>query len=299
MQDLDERSVTQTALAQMAGTPDPRLREIMAAAVRHLHDFAREVNLTPGEWLQAIAFLTEVGQACTPARQEFILLSDVLGLSALVNLMHNRTAPEAATQTSLLGPFFREDAPVLAAGAAIFTGSNGKEIVVHGQVRDIAGNPVPHATLDVWQANPHGEYDLQYAGPPQVDMRARFTTDADGRYHFRTMQPPGYPVPMDGPAGRLVRLQGRHGMRPAHIHVMIAAEGFRELVTALYFADDPHIESDTVFGVSRALLVRAGPDPAAPCDLPAVRYDFTLSRASSAGSTRVGADPARIVKVAE
>ncbi|RYJ04165.1 MAG: hydroxyquinol 1,2-dioxygenase [Acetobacteraceae bacterium] len=304
MQDLDRNSVTNEALAQMANTPDPRLREIMAAATRHLHDFAREVNLQPDEWLAGIAFLTAVGQACTPFRQEFILLSDVLGLSRLVNVMHDAEGREAAgTETSLLGPFFREKAPEFAAGESIAVhDTQGTEVVIFGQVTDGEGKPIADAEIDIWQTNAAGLYDLQARDATVMDMRGRFRTDADGRYHMRTVKPAGYSIPMDGPVGKMTRLQNRHGFRPAHIHVLVAAPGYRELVTALYFADDPNIASDTVFGVSKSLVIAeamglaGSPMPA----LPGIHYDFRLSRDTAEGSGgRVGSDPSRLMPAAE
>ncbi len=300
MQDLTETTVTEAALAQMAATPDPRLRAVMASAVRHLHAWAREVNLTPAEWLQGIAFLTQVGQACTPARQEFILLSDTLGLSALVNILHDGTAPDAGTESSLLGPFYREDAPPLPLGASIAAHAAGPELALHGRITDRDGRPVPHATVQVWQTDAEGSYDLQVHGTAATDMRGNFVADADGNYRFRTLRPFGYLIPMDGPVGALVRAQGRHGKRPAHIHFLIAAPGYRELVTALYLADDPVIDSDVVFGVSSALVVSAVEhDPASPFPgMPSIRYDFELAAASGADTGRVGADPARLLPAA-
>jgi protocatechuate 3,4-dioxygenase beta subunit len=294
MPDLDEHTVTDAALAQMAATGDPRLREIMDSAVRHLHAFAREANLTPEEWMTGIRFLTAVGQACSPVRQEFILLSDVLGLSAVVNALHDRAARELGTQSSLLGPFHRDSAPDLPLGASIIQNPVVPEIVVYGQVTDNAGQPVPHALVQVWQTSEHGLYDLQIEGGG-MDMRGNFRCDGDGRYHYRTVRPMGYAIPMDGPVGTLVNSQARHGHRPAHIHMMIAAPGYRELVTALYFGDDAHIDSDTVFGVSASLVVEVRDDPASPIPgLRAVRYDFRLAPATTVGSGRVGGDPAAI-----
>ncbi|MCX8132495.1 MAG: hydroxyquinol 1,2-dioxygenase [Roseococcus sp.] len=298
MQDIDIHQITEEAIAQMAGTPDPRLREIMAAAVRHLHAFAREVGLTPDEWLKGIAFLTAVGQMCSPIRQEFILLSDVLGLSRLVNVMHDAQGREAAgTETSLLGPFFREGAPEIAMGGSLARSPGGPELVLYGQVRDAEGRPIPQAMMDVWQTNAEGLYDLQAHEPGEMDMRGRLRCDAEGRYFLRTEKPIGYSIPMDGPVGALVRAQARHGFRPAHIHILITAPGYRDLVTALYLGDDPHVDSDTVFGVSRSLVVtprRDLPDSPVP-GAEAVRYDFTLSRARGEGGARVGADPSKLV----
>jgi protocatechuate 3,4-dioxygenase beta subunit len=300
MIDLDENTVTDATLAQMATTADPRLKEIMDAAVRHLHAFAREVNLTPAEWLTGIAMLTEVGQACTELRQEFILLSDVLGLSAVVNALHDKKAKELGTQSSLLGPFFREGAPELPLGANIVGSFKAEEIAMYGQVTDNHGKPIPNALVQVWQTNDDGLYDVQAHADAAMDMRGNFRTDADGRYYFRTVRPLGYSIPMDGPVGRLVKLQGRHGMRPSHIHMLITADGYRELVSALYFGDDDHIGSDTVFGVSASLVVEAKDN--ADCPIPglrSVRYDFRMPAASATDTGRVGADPASMMKAAE
>jgi hydroxyquinol 1,2-dioxygenase len=300
MHDLDEFTVTDEALAQMAGTENPRLKEIGEAAVRHLHAFAREVNLTPAEWLTGIQFLTAVGQACTPRRQEFILLSDILGLSAVVNALHDKKARELGSQSSLLGPFFREGAPELPNGAQIVANPTAPEIVVYGRVTDNDGAPVPGALIQIWQTSERGLYDLQEREGDSMDMRGNFRTGADGSYHFRTVRPLGYSIPMDGPVGDLVTAQKRHGFRPSHIHSLISAKGYRELVTALYFGDDPHIDSDTVFGVSRSLVVDAKDDPASPIPgLRAVHYDFRLAKAAPGEAGRVGADPAKLMQAAQ
>lgn len=300
MQDLNEHTLTDAVLAQMATTPDARLKEIADAAVRHLHGFVREVNLTPAEWLQGIRFLTEVGHACTPIRQEFILLSDVLGVSAVVNALHDKNAAELGTQSSLLGPFYREGAPELSLGASIARNPSVPEIVLYGLVTDNTGTPVPHALVQVWQTDEHGLYDLQAHDPDTMDLRANFRCDSQGRYYFRTVRPLGYSIPMDGPVGRLVKEQSRHGFRPSHIHFLVSNPGYRELVTALYFADDAHIDSDTVFGVSGSLVVQACEDPNSPIPgLQAVRYDFRLAREMGAAQGRVGADPARVAAAAE
>lgn len=293
MQDLDVNSITDAAIAQMAKTPDPRLREIMEAAVRHLHDFAREVKLKPEEWLAGIGFLTAVGQMCTPYRQEFILLSDVLGLSRLVDVMHDSTGREhSGTESSLLGPFFRESAPVVPLGGSLAREAGQPEVMLHGQVRDTNGNGVPGAWIDAWQTDANGLYDLQANDPSIMDMRGRVQCDDQGRFHFRTVKPLGYSIPMDGPVGGMVTKQDRHGMRPAHIHVLVQAPGFRELVTALYLAEDPNIDSDTVFGVSKSLVVSVEPGPQGQ---PSIRHDFTLSRAGEEGTGRVGSDPSRLL----
>ena len=300
MRDLDEFTVTDEALDQMARTTNPRLKEIMDSAVRHMHAFARDVNLTPEEWLTGVQFLTAVGQACTPLRQEFILLSDVLGLSAVVNALHDKKARELGSQSSLLGPFYREGAPVLPMGSQIVGKPTVEEIVIYGKVTDNAGQPLANALIQVWQTSERGGYDLQERQGESMDMRGNFMTGADGVYYFKTVRPLGYSIPMDGPVGEMVVTQGRHGMRPSHIHCLIGAEGYRELVTALYFGDDPNIDSDTVFGVSQALVVDSKVDPNSPVPgLRAVHYDFRLAKAAPGESGRVGADPTKLMKAAE
>jgi hydroxyquinol 1,2-dioxygenase len=297
MKNYTPLSITEAALEQMAGTPDARLRTVMESAVRHLHAFAREVNLTPGEWLQAIDFLTRVGQTCTPVRQEFILLSDVLGLSTLVNTLHDATAIEEATRTSLLGPFFREESPQLEPGQQISKRDTSQEILLWGSVRSVAGDPIEGAEVMVWQTSSAGTYDLQEGNGSFVDYRGTFRTDARGAYHVRTVRPLGYFIPMDGPVGALVRAQQRQGCRPAHIHFLIRAPRYRELVTALYFRDQ-YLETDVVFGASPDLVAtEQANDPQAPVQgLPSVHFDFSLAREGSAdsGSGRVGADPSKV-----
>jgi hydroxyquinol 1,2-dioxygenase len=302
MRELTPDTITDAVLDQMATTPNPRMREVMASAVKHLHAFARDVNLTPAEWIKGIEFMTAVGNICTPARQECILLSDTLGLSALVNGLHDNTAVEEGTHTSLLGPFYRETTPTLAAGSQIAgTVKPGSECVLYGHVSDVNGKPLANATVSIWQTGADGLYDIQ-ENAASVDYRGVFTTDADGIYVLRTVKPIGYSIPMDGPVGAMVRAQARHGMRPAHIHFLVGAPGYRELVTALYLGDDPHLEDDVVFGSSGDLAVDIQPnDPACPIKgLPSIRFDMRLSRESAIDkiSGRVGADPSAILKPA-
>ncbi len=237
-----------------------------------------------------------MGKACTPVRQEFILLSDVLGLSAVVNALHDKKARELGSQSSLLGPFYREDAPELPLGACIAAHPSVEEIVVYGRVTSNDGRPIAGALIQVWQTSEHGLYDLQTHGLDGTDLRANFRSDAQGRYWFRTVRPLGYSIPMDGPVGAMVKAQNRHGFRPSHIHFLIGGEGYRELVTALYFGDDVHIDSDTVFGVSGSLVVNAKEDANSPVPgLRAVHYDFRLAVAAPGESGRVGADPSKLM----
>jgi protocatechuate 3,4-dioxygenase beta subunit len=299
MREYTPESITDAVIDQMSTTPDPRMKEIMEAAVRHLHDFAREVKLTPAEWIKGIEFMTKVGQMCSPARQEFILLSDTMGLSALVNIMHDKTKMEEATGASLLGPFFREKTPVLDYGAQIAQRTDGKELVLFGRVTNAQGEPLPNAMVTVWQTAADGLYDIQH-GIETIDCRGIFRTDQNGNYLIRTVRPLGYYVPLDGPVGHLVIAQKRHGKRPAHIHFLIGAPGYRELVTALYIAGDEHLEDDVVFGASGDLVVEVkDDDPASPVQgVPSVHFDFSLARESEADrrAGRVGADPAAITK---
>ena len=300
MRELTPETITDAVLEQMATTPDPRLKAIMASAVKHLHAFARDVNLTPAEWIKGIEFMTAAGKMCTPERQEFILLSDTLGLSALVNGLHDNTAVEEGTHTSLLGPFYREASPSLSAGSHIArTVKPGSECVLYGRVSDVNGKPLANATVSIWQTGADGLYDIQ-ENAASTDYRGVFTTDADGVYVLRTVKPIGYSIPMDGPVGAMVRAQGRHGMRPAHIHFLVGAPGYRELVTALYLRDDPYIADDVVFGSSGDLAVDIETnDPSCPIKgLPSIRFDMRLSREGATDKTsgRVGSDPAAILK---
>jgi hydroxyquinol 1,2-dioxygenase len=301
MRVIDENTITDAAIEQMSSTPSPRLKQIMASLARHLHDFTREVDLTPEEWLEGIRFLTAVGQKCTAHRQEFILLSDTLGLSSLVNALHDKRATEAATKSSLLGPFYRQDAPMMKLGDSIISRSKGSEVVFYGRVLDSAGRGIPNALVQIWEPDETGNYDLQKHDPSVMDLRGCFHADTEGRYYFRGLCPIGYMIPMDGPVGDMIRAQKRHGHRPAHIHFVIGAPGYRELVTALYVAGDDHIDSDTVFGVSESLVISVNKnDPSSPLPkLPSIRYDFRLAAASKwDASGRVGADPSQITKSA-
>ena len=302
MRAINDETVTDVALEQMASTPDPRFKEIMAAAVRHLHAFAREVNLTPQEWLEGIRFFTAVGQQCTSYRQEFVLLSDVLGLSALVGLMNDKNGTGFHSDTSLLGPFYRENSPQFELGQSIATKSHGKEIALYGRVLDSNGCGIAQASIQIWQTDEEGDYDMQKPEASEMDLRGTFHSDSEGRYCLRSVLPAGYSIPMDGPVGDLIRAQKRHGLRPSHIHYLLGAPGYRELVTALYIHGDPHIGSDTVFGVTDSLVVKVtDQDSDSPFPyLPGIRYDFTLASADKGqGSGRVGADPAQITRVAQ
>lgn len=297
MHDLDQTTITQAVLDQMATTIDSRLKEVMDSAVKHLHAFARDINLTPAEWLFGIGFITQIGQACTDSRQETILLSDTLGLSALVNALHDKTRLDDATDTSLLGPFYRDASPEFANGDCIAAHPDSPEIGFYGQVHDLEGRGIAGARIEVWQTDEHGFYDMQKFGNEKSDVRGTFIADALGHFNFRTVRPLGYFIPMDGPVGSMIKAQNRHGCRPAHIHFLITAPGFRELVTSLYQGDDQYIDSDVVFGVSSSLVIQAKRNPASPFpSLETIHYDFGLARAAASGEARIGADPSKLLK---
>ena len=298
MKAINHNTITEVALEQMASTPDPRLKQVMASLVRHLHDFAREVDLTPEEWIRGIEFLTGVGKKCTPARQEFILLSDTLGLSSLVNALHDQRALESGTPTSLLGPFYRNDSPNRELGESITENATGKEIVLFGTVTNNAGESIARASVEIWQPDAEGIYDMQ-RDEDTMDLRGHFYTNADGMYYCKAVAPLGYMIPMDGPVGDMIRAQHRHGYRPAHIHFLVGAEGYRELVTALYLAGDEHLDSDTVFGVTKSLItsVKEDNEECPIPGMPSIEFNFQLAAATPADRKgRVGADPKQIVR---
>jgi len=284
MRNLDPNTVTETALERISASSNPRLKEVMTALIRHVHEFAREVKLTPEEWMSGINFLTEVGRITDDKRQEFILLSDTLGLSALVDLLANRGKSASTTESSLLGPFFREGAPELPDGANIARGLEGEALMVHGSVASTEGKPVAGAQIDVWQASSSGLYDLQFDNfkGAEMNLRASFRSDAAGKFNFASVKPSSYGVPSDGPVGMMLHALGRHPFRPAHIHFIISAAGFRPLVTALYIDGDKYIDSDVVFGSREQLVVRYQRTPAAEGNsADSIAYDFVIEPASS------------------
>ncbi|MFF1303679.1 intradiol ring-cleavage dioxygenase [Streptomyces sp. NPDC058307] len=247
-------SVTEEALASLHATTDPRLRELLAGLIGHLHDFVRETRLTPQEWEKAIAFLTETGQQCTDTRQEFILLSDVLGVSMLVETL-NGDRVRGATESTVLGPFHMTESPVRELGDDIDLVGGAEPCVVSGRVLSADGTPLPGAVLDVWQADDRGFYDVQQPDvQPAGNGRGLFTTDAEGRFRFRTCVPAPYPIPTDGPVGDLLRATGRHPYRPAHIHFIAAAEGHTPVTTHIFVAGSDYLDSDAVFAVKQSLV---------------------------------------------
>jgi protocatechuate 3,4-dioxygenase beta subunit len=253
MHDLDEHNITDAVIATFADAPSPRLKTVMTSLVQHLHEFAREVELTPDEWIGAVQFLTAVGQKCSPTRQEFILLSDTLGVSMLVDFL-NYGKHANATESTVTGPFFVQGAPEVPVGGSIARpGTPGRPALVTGSVRNAQGKPIPGATLDIWQSGDDGFYDVQKSDG--VNLRGKIRADVKGEFWFRTVVPKEYPVPTDGPVGKMLKATGRHPMRPGHLHFIINAPGYRELVTHLFTSGDEYLDSDAVFGVKQSLIV--------------------------------------------
>ncbi|WP_030452245.1 dioxygenase [Herbidospora cretacea] len=254
--DLTEDTITKEVQSTFDGCPDPRTRELFVELVRHLHDFARETRLTDDEWVTAMDFLARVGQVTTPTRQEFVLLSDILGLSVLVDLINEHHGPHA-TDSTLLGPFFEDERPRVPNGADISGGLPGTPMFVTGRVLGPGGDPLAGVAVDTWHSDGEGHYDVQQEDRlhGQPAMRALLTTDGDGRFWYRSIAPRFYPVPVDGPCGEIMQAAGRSAMRPEHLHFRLHADGYRPLITMLFRRDDPYLDHDAVFAVKRSLVV--------------------------------------------
>jgi catechol 1,2-dioxygenase len=251
----NQMQVTNAVVEAFGRTADPRLREILLSLVRHLHGFIREVRLTEAEFQAATRLIAAMGQRTTPSHNEVMLMAGSLGVSALVCLLNNGDNGQTETQANLLGPFWRADQPLLPSGANLARSPTpGPALVVKIRVEDRAGRPVEGAEVDVWHSSPEGLYENQDPTQAEMNLRGRFLTDAAGRFDFRSVKPAGYPIPIDGPVGELVKVTGRHNYRPAHLHFMIHKPGFKTLTSQIYVPDDPHIDSDVQFGVTRALL---------------------------------------------
>jgi hydroxyquinol 1,2-dioxygenase len=268
--------LTAQVVREYSQAADPRVRELVTALISHLHAFVAETRLAPEEWLAAVEFLTATGQMCGPGRQEFVLLSDVLGISSMVDVVN---AAPGVTESTVLGPFYRAGAPERAMGEHIGRPEDGKPTLVRGRVTGAGGQPLEGATVDVWQSDDKGNYDIQDPGQPPYNLRGIFVTGPDGRYEFRTAEPGSYPIPTDGPVGGLLRAAGRSNMRAAHIHAIVSAPGYRSLTTHIFVPGNPYLGTDAVFGV-RDTLIRefrpAGPDD--PDDVESVvDMDFSLA----------------------
>ena len=273
MINLNKDTITQAVLKSFEGTPDARLKEIMESLVRHLHDFAREVKLTEEEWFKGIDFITRCGHITDDRRQEFILLSDVLGLSMLTVAMNNEK-PAACTEATVFGPFHVDGAPEYELGTDIANGAEGTPCTVRGTVRGLDGKPVANAMLDVWQSDENGLYDVQKPELSEAQARGIVHTDAEGRYSFNSILAVPYPIPHDGPVGQMLEATGRHPWRPAHLHFLIKADGYETLITHIFRKDSSYIDSDAVFAV-RSSLVTDWVEQADGSFL--VEYDFVLN----------------------
>lgn len=258
MRDIDRDTVTQAVIESFRTEPGSRFEMLLQGLIRHLHDFCREVEPTHEEWMAALSFLYDCGQVSSPERQEFILLSDVLGVSALVDMINTRPG---ATEGSNLGPFYLDDAPARALGDHLAEGREGRVVLVHGRVTDTAGNPLPGAVVDTWQADGDGRYPVteQPQGEERYDLRGKFTCDEQGAYRYTTILPRPYTLPDDGPVGRLLRAGERHNWRAAHLHYIVRAPGMQAITTELFFENAEHVEDDAVFGVRNSLVARVEP----------------------------------------
>lgn len=277
VQRFSEKKLTAEVVKRMRKTKNRRLKQVMTSFVKHMHAFVRDVKPTPEEWMKGIQFLTETGHWSTGKRQEFILMSDTLGVSMLVDFI-NYGKSGKATESTVLGPFFVEGAPELPHGANIARpGTPGEPCVVSCTLKGLKGEPIAGAAIDVWEAGGDGFYDVQK--PEGTNLRARFRSDAQGRFNFRCVKPSSYPVPHDGPVGKMLVATGRHPMRPGHLHFMFEAPGYEKLVTHLFVKGDKYLDSDAVFGVKESLIVNFRKNAAGVAEC---RYDFVLKPAKAA-----------------
>jgi len=285
MSNLTEQNLVNAVLGKLEGAKDPRFKQVMTSLIKHLHAFVRENELTEAEWFAGIQFLTATGQKCDGKRQEYILLSDTLGVSMLVDAINHRK-PGGATETTVLGPFYVSGAKDMPMWADIAADAPGEPAYVFGRVLDVGGKPIAGATIDVWQTDGEGVYDVQRPGGNESYARGKFTTAADGRYGIRTVKPVSYPVPTDGPVGKMLLGMGRHPYRPAHVHAIVSAPRYEKVATHLFVEGDAYLGSDAVFGVKHSLVVDFKPHPAGPtpdggksaAPFCTAEYDFRLVR---------------------
>jgi len=247
--------VTAAVLAEMHRTPDPRTRELLALLVKHLHAFVREAKMTEREFQEAIGYINAIGKKTTPSHNEAMLMAGALGVSNLVCLINNGAKGTRPTQANNLGPFYRADAPRCKDGESIVRSPTpGDALLFKGRVEDLNGKPIGGADVHIWQSSPAGLYENQDPGQAEMNLRGIFTTQADGSFSFRSVKPAGYPVPTDGPTGALLGAQKRHNMRPAHLHFLIHKPGYKTIASQVYDPQDPHLETDSQFGVTKALI---------------------------------------------
>lgn len=286
----NQNEVTTAVLSEVARTPDPRTREILSALVRHLHDFAREVKLTEKEFREGCAIVAELGRRTNESHNEVVLMCGSLGFSTLVCLLNNGNDGQTETTANLLGPFWRLDSPPTENGASIVRSpTRGEPMFVTAAVKDSEGRPVEGAEVDVWHCSTEGFYENQDPAQANMNLRGKFITDSNGQISFRSIKPAGYPVPIDGPVGALLRAQGRHNMRPAHVHFLIHKPGYKTHISQVYVNNDPNLETDVQFGVTEALVgnyLRHENEPAPAADVQGPWYSmeqtFLVERGDSA-----------------
>ncbi len=277
-----QEDVTEAAVAVMQRTTDPRLREIMVSLVRHLHGFVREVRLTEDEFRDAAAILNEMGKLASDTHNETVLMAGSLGVSSLVCLLNNGDNGATETSQSLLGPFWRMNSPRVENGSSIIRSDTpGPTMFVQMRVINREGQPIAGAEIDIWHSSPVGLYENQDPDQADMNLRGKFTTDADGRIWFRSVKPAGYPIPTDGVVGRLLKAQNRHPFRPAHVHALVFKDGYKTLTSQIYADDDPNLETDVQFGVTRALVRKFDchdePHPSEPdVEVPWYSLDYTF-----------------------
>ncbi len=291
MPEFNEQNITAAVIARLADCKDARFKQVMTSLITHLHDFVRDVKLTEEEWINAIMFLTATGKTCTDKRQEFILLSDTLGVSILV-ISLNHPPEEGSLESTVLGPYYWEGAPEYPHGANLAEGVKGEPAFYSGRVLDTEGKPIANALLDIWSGDGDGNYDMQMEGDVGMLARGKIRTDAQGRYSFRSIKPTYYPVPTDGPVGAMLRRMGRHPNRPGHIHMIVSAPGYHAVTTHLFVANSEYLDSDAVFGMKESLVARFDRHP--PGKAPngdvmnepfyTVEYDFRLRKAAAAAA---------------
>ena len=290
-----QKDVTAAVLAELARAPDGRFKEIMAAFIRHLHDFIREVKLTEEEFQAAIGYIVGLGQHTNATHNEAVLMSGSLGVSTLICLLNNGDRGATETSANLLGPFWRMHSPPTQNGGSIVRSPTpGPALFVNAAFRDRAGKPVAGAVVDVWHSSPEGFYENQDPVQADMNLRGQFTTDAEGHIAFRSIKPAGYPIPIDGPVGALLRAQGRHNMRPAHLHFLVVKDGFKTLISQVYVDDDKFLETDVQFGVTRHLVgdyVRHENEPAPAADVSGPWYSLDFSFVMEAGTSRLPRPP--------
>ena len=273
MRNLNQFNITQAVLKSFSNTKDERLKEIMTSLVQHLHAFARDVKLTEGEWEKGIDFLTRTGHITNETRQEYILLSDVLGLSMLTVAMNN-DKPAGCTEATVFGPFHVEDAPHYELGGDVANGAKGILCFVSGTVKGLNGEAIPNAHIEVWQSDEDGMYDVQHADLGHLQARGIVNSDKDGKFNFKSILAAPYPIPHDGPVGDLLEATGRHPWRPAHLHFLIKADGYEKLITHIFRDHDQYLDSDAVFGVRETLIKDWVEQPDGSFKLD---YDFVLN----------------------